>query len=92
MGTSPAAYFTLNTHVSAAMRQMIDARDWLHVIRLPAYAPDLNPVEAVWSHLNAASATSPSAASTSCKPSSRTGSKASSTAPTYSTASSLIPA
>jgi transposase len=41
----------LNTHVSAAMRQMIDARAWLHVIRLPAYAPDLNPVEAVWSHL-----------------------------------------
>ena len=33
------------------MRQMIDARDWLHVIRLPAYAPDLNPTEGVWSHL-----------------------------------------
>jgi putative transposase len=33
------------------MRAMIDARDWLHVIRLPAYAPDLNPVEMVWSHL-----------------------------------------
>jgi putative transposase len=33
------------------MRQMIDSRDWLHVIRLPAYAPDLNPVEAVRSHL-----------------------------------------
>ena len=33
----------LNTHISAAMRQMIDARNWLHVIRLPAYAPDLNP-------------------------------------------------
>ena len=30
---------------------MIDAHDWLHVIRLPAYAPDLNPVETVWSHL-----------------------------------------
>ena len=41
----------LNTHISAAMRQMIDARDWLHVIRLPAYAPDLNPTEGVWSHL-----------------------------------------
>ena len=41
----------LNTHISAAMRQMIDARDWLTVIRLPAYAPDLNPTEAVWSHL-----------------------------------------
>ena len=41
----------LNVHISAEMRQMIAARDWLHVIRLPAYAPDLNPVEAVWSHL-----------------------------------------
>jgi len=41
----------LNTHISVAMRQMIDARDWLHVIRLPAYAPDLNPTEGVWSHL-----------------------------------------
>ncbi|MET7427357.1 transposase [Dactylosporangium sp. NPDC005555] len=41
----------LNVHVSALMRQLIAARDWLHVIRLPAYAPDLNPTEAVWSHL-----------------------------------------
>ena len=41
----------LNTHISAAMRALIDARDWLTVIRLPAYAPDLNPTEAVWSHL-----------------------------------------
>jgi transposase len=41
----------LNTHISAAMRQMIEARDWLTVIRLPAYAPDLNPAEGVWSHL-----------------------------------------
>jgi transposase len=35
----------LNTHTSAAMRELIAARDWLHVIRLPAYAPDLNPAE-----------------------------------------------
>ena len=41
----------LNTHISAAMRELIAARDWLHVIRLPAYAPDLNPTETVWSHL-----------------------------------------
>lgn len=41
----------LNTHISAAMRELIAARDWLHVIRLPAYAPDLNPVEHVWSHV-----------------------------------------
>jgi hypothetical protein len=38
----------LNTHISAAMRELIDARDWLHVIRLPAYAPELNPTEQVW--------------------------------------------
>lgn len=37
----------LNTHISAAIRQMIDARDWLTVIGLPVYAPDLNPTEAV---------------------------------------------
>ena len=36
----------LNVHISTEMRQMITARDWLHVIRPPAYAPDLNPVEA----------------------------------------------
>jgi transposase len=41
----------LNTHISAAMRALIAARDWLHVIRLPPYAPDLNPTEQVWSHL-----------------------------------------
>jgi transposase len=41
----------LNTPVSAAMRKLIAARDWLHVFRLPAYTPDLNPVEHVWSHV-----------------------------------------
>jgi hypothetical protein len=37
----------VNTHISVAMRELIAARDWLHVIRLPAYAPDLNPAEHV---------------------------------------------
>jgi DDE superfamily endonuclease len=41
----------LNTHISAAMRKLITNRDWLHVIQLPAYAPDLNPTEGVWSHV-----------------------------------------
>jgi DDE superfamily endonuclease len=41
----------VNTHVSAAMRELITARNWLHVIRLAAYAPELNPTEGVWSHL-----------------------------------------
>jgi putative transposase len=41
----------LNTHTSAAMRELIAARDWLTVFRLPPYAPELNPVEPVWSNL-----------------------------------------
>ena len=35
----------LNTHTSRAMRELIAARDWLTVYRLPPYAPELNPVE-----------------------------------------------
>ncbi|WP_241828815.1 transposase [Saccharothrix sp. CB00851] len=41
----------LNTHTSHAMRDLITTRTWLHVIRLPPYAPELNPTEHVWSHL-----------------------------------------
>ncbi len=38
-------------HLSRAMRAWITARDWLTVFQLPAYAPDLNPVEGIWSSL-----------------------------------------
>jgi putative transposase len=41
----------LNTHVSRAMAELITARDWLTIYRLPAYASELNPVEGVWSVL-----------------------------------------
>ncbi|GAA2307576.1 IS630 family transposase [Streptomyces kunmingensis] len=41
----------LNTHVSRAMQELIAARGWLSVYQLPPYAPELNPVEGVWSHL-----------------------------------------
>ena len=41
----------LNTHVSAAMADLIEARGWLTVCQLPPYAHELNPVEPVWSHL-----------------------------------------
>ena len=41
----------LPTHTSRTMRQLIAARSWLTVYQLPAYAPELNPVEAVWSNL-----------------------------------------
>jgi hypothetical protein len=41
----------LNTHVSTAMTELIAARPWLTVYRLPPYAHELNPVESVWAHL-----------------------------------------
>ncbi len=31
------------------MKQLIAARPWLTVFLLPAYAPELNPVEGIWS-------------------------------------------
>jgi putative transposase len=31
------------------MRQLIARRAWLTVFHLPAYAPEFNPVEGVWS-------------------------------------------
>lgn len=41
----------VNTHISQAMEDLMDKRDWLTVYRLPAYAPDLNPTEGLWSNL-----------------------------------------
>ena len=41
----------LPTHTSRKMRQLIAARSWLTVFQLPPYAPELNPVEAIWSNL-----------------------------------------
>src|SRR3954452_560348 len=41
----------LSTHTSKAMAELIAARPWLTVFRLPPYAHELNPVELVWSHL-----------------------------------------
>ncbi|MEU8695735.1 transposase [Streptomyces sp. NPDC048665] len=41
----------LNTHRAAGMRDYAAAHDWLTIIQLPSYAPDLNPVEGVWSLL-----------------------------------------
>ncbi|MCX5203172.1 transposase [Streptomyces sp. NBC_00237] len=41
----------LNTHRSPALRQYAAEHDWLTLVHLPTYAPDLNPVEGVWSLL-----------------------------------------
>ena len=44
----------LPSHRSTAMRNWLATqRAWLVVERLPAYAPDLNPVEGLWSSLKA---------------------------------------
>ncbi|MEV0504830.1 transposase [Streptomyces spectabilis] len=39
----------LNVHLDARLRAFIDAQDWIISFQLPSYAPDLNPVEGVWS-------------------------------------------
>jgi hypothetical protein len=42
----------LSSHWSHKMRAHLDAqRHWLSVERLPAYAPELNPVEYLWANL-----------------------------------------
>ncbi|WP_435608518.1 transposase [Streptomyces sp. C10-9-1] len=51
----------LNVHKAADLREWAQARDWLTIYYLPRYAPDLNPVEGVWSLLRRGwSPTSPS--------------------------------
>ncbi|AXG78990.1 IS630 family transposase [Streptomyces paludis] len=41
----------LNVHKDRRMRAFIDAQDWITAYHLPPYAPDLNPVEGIWSVL-----------------------------------------
>jgi hypothetical protein len=49
----------LSAHKSAQMRVFIAARPWLRVYQLPAYAPELNPAEKVWSTMKRALANLP---------------------------------
>ncbi|MGW2890214.1 IS630 family transposase [Streptomyces griseoruber] len=41
----------LNVHKAADLQKFAEARDWLTIYYLPPYAPDLNPVEGIWSLL-----------------------------------------
>ena len=41
----------LNVHTCAELRAFTGTQPWLRVFQLPAYAPDLNPIEGVWSVL-----------------------------------------
>ncbi|MEV8638025.1 transposase [Streptosporangium sp. NPDC051023] len=43
----------LNRHICPDMRRFIAGNaDWLRVFQPPSYAPDLNPMEGIWSPLN----------------------------------------
>jgi hypothetical protein len=39
----------LPVHLRAELRAFAAAQGWLRVFQLPSYAPDLNPVEGIWS-------------------------------------------
>ncbi|MFI0554001.1 transposase, partial [Streptomyces scabiei] len=41
----------LSTHISKAMKALVAEREWLTVVLLPGYAPELNPVEGLWAHI-----------------------------------------
>jgi putative transposase len=40
-----------SNHKGPLIRELLERFPRLHLERLPAYAPDLNPVELIWSHL-----------------------------------------
>ncbi|MEU2856571.1 transposase [Streptomyces syringium] len=45
----------LNTHRAAGLRDFVAAHDWVTAFHLPPYAPELNPVEGIWSLLRRSS-------------------------------------
>jgi len=46
----------LSAHLSGATHRHLQAqRHWLHVELFPPYAPELNPVEYLWAHLDGGS-------------------------------------
>ncbi|MFJ9846549.1 transposase, partial [Kitasatospora sp. NPDC101155] len=76
---------------SHAMRDLIDARDWLTVFILPAYAPELNAVEYLWAHVKRSLANLANVALDQLEAVVRNRLSDCSTAPTSSTASSPGP-
>ncbi|MFE9388260.1 transposase [Streptomyces sp. NPDC006784] len=50
-GTIVLVRDNLNVHKAAGLREVAVSRDWLTIYSLPPYAPDLNPVEGIWSPL-----------------------------------------
>lgn len=48
-GTIVLIWDNLGTHTCGDMQEYASGRDWLRIYQLPSYAPDLNPVETLWS-------------------------------------------
>lgn len=42
-----------SSHTARWVSRELAGREWLSVVHLPKYAPELNPVETLWSHLKA---------------------------------------
>lgn len=49
--TDAGPWDNLNVHKDRRLREFIDTHDWITCYFLPPYAPDLNPVEGIWSLL-----------------------------------------
>ncbi|WP_319753008.1 transposase [Streptomyces sp. AK02-04a] len=41
----------MNTHRAAGLSKYAADHEWLTIVQLPSYSPDLNPVEGIWSWL-----------------------------------------
>ncbi|MET9386939.1 winged helix-turn-helix domain-containing protein [Streptomyces sp. NPDC002928] len=41
----------LSTRTSKAMKALVAEREWLTVVLLPGYAPEVNPVQGMWAHI-----------------------------------------
>ncbi len=39
-----------SSHISKHVKQYAQRQDWLTIIQMPSYAPELNPVELLWAH------------------------------------------
>ncbi|MFF1747738.1 IS630 family transposase [Streptomyces mirabilis] len=39
-----------SSHISKHVKQYAQRQDWLSIIQMPSYAPELNPVELLWAH------------------------------------------
>ena len=50
-GSVVLVWDNLNVHLRAELRAFTAAQPWLEVFQLPSYAPDLNPMEGIWSVL-----------------------------------------